>query len=203
MAETARGGDDKTIAFYDRESPVYSEYAASFDDVPALQDFASRLTAGSKVLDFGCGSAWAANRFRELGFQVHGFDGSEGLAAEARKKYGIEVTVGRFEDFNQVNAYDGIWASFCLLHDSRDAMPDHLARLHRALTPGGQLYLGLKEGTGSHRDSLDRLYVYYTEPEIRGLLDAAGFNVARIIHDENKGYDGVDVRELHIYAVRR
>lgn len=203
MTGPDRGGDERTLAFYDHEAPVYSGVSAKAENTPILQEFVSRLPEGAAVLDFGCGSAWAANRFRELGFQVSAFDGSKGLAAQAREKYGIDVTVGRFEDFGEVSAYDAIWASFCLLHDSRDAMPDHLARLHRALTPGGQLYLGLKEGTGSHRDSLDRLYVYYTEPEIRGLLDAAGFNVARITHDKNKGYDGVDVRELHIYAVRR
>ena len=203
MTETARGGDERTIAFYDQEAPVYSGASAQAENTPMLQEFVSRLPAGAAVLDFGCGSAWAANRFRELGFRVSAFDGSAGLAAEARRKYGIDVTVGRFEDFGETGTCDAIWASFCLLHDSRSAMKGHLARLHRALTPGGQLYLGLKEGTGEHRDSLDRLYVYYSEPEIRDLLEAAGFGIDRVIRDRNKGYDGSDVRELHIFAVRR
>lgn len=203
MTGQTRGGDDRTLAFYDHEAPVYSGASAEAENTPVLQEFVSRLPEGAAVLDFGCGSAWAASRFRELGHDVSAFDGSEGLAAQAREKYGIDVTVGRFEDFDETDAYDAIWASFCLLHDSRVAMQGHLARLHRALRPCGQLYLGLKEGTGEQRDTLDRLYVYYTEPEIRGLLDTAGFEVAHIIHDENKGYDGVDVRELHIYAERR
>ena len=202
MTQPMRGGDEKTIAFYDNEAPVYSDYTADDGTSPALEDFASGLPAGAAVLDFGCGAAWAANRFRELGFQVTAFDGSAGLAAEARRKYGIEVTVGRFEDFDETDAFGGIWASFCLLHDAREAMPGHLRRLHRALRPGGKLYLGLKEGEGSHRDRLDRLYVYYAEPEIRDLLENAGFSVSNVTHDRNKGYDGSDVRELHVFADR-
>lgn len=202
MAQGVSGGDEKTIAFYDLEAPIYSDHTANTAMSPILGDFASRLPTGATVLDFGCGAAWAANRFRKLGFQVSAFDGSAGLAAEARRKYGIDVTVGRFEDFDETGAYEGIWASFCLLHDSREAMPGHLQRLHCALTPCGQLYLGLKEGEGSYRDRLDRLYVYYTEPEIRDLLTQARFRVTKVTHDRNEGYDGSDVRELHIFAER-
>ncbi|MEL7152491.1 MAG: methyltransferase domain-containing protein [Pseudomonadota bacterium] len=201
MAES--GGDERTLAFYTREAPVYSDFAAGAEDSKFLTAFADSLQQGARIMDFGCGPAWAANRFREMGFQADGFDGSEGLAAQARDRYGIDVTVGPFEAFDAVGLYDGIWASFCLQHDSREAMPGHLKRLHRAMLAHGKLYVGLMSGEGHERDGHDRLYTYFTETEMRKLLDEAGFDVDSIAYKTGKRYDGSPVDELHIFATRR
>ena len=200
---TMSGGDDRTLDFYTREAPVYAEFAAAAEDSRFLTAFARSLPAGAVVLDFGCGPAWAAHRFGEMGFEAHGFDGSAGLAAQAKELYGIDVTVGPFEAFESKGLYDGIWASFCLLHDTREAMPGHLARLHRAFRGKGQLYVGLIAGEGHERDGHDRLYTYFTESEMRVLLDDAGFDVDRVEGKTGKRYDGSPVDELHIFAKRR
>ena len=196
------GGDAQTLDFYSREAAAYAEYASAEKRSPLLIRFTESLPQGGEVLDFGCGSGWAANRFNAMGFRAVGFDGSAELAAEAKTRYGIDVTVGRFEEFAQTQAFDGIWASFCLLHDTREAMPGHLERLHRALRPGGQIYLGLKEGEGQHRDSLDRLYTYFTEPEMQGLMQAAGFTNFGAEIEPSVGYDGAAVNSMHIFAKR-
>ena len=196
------GGDDKTLDFYTREAAAYADYASQEKRSPLLSRFAETLPPGGDVLDFGCGSGWAANRFADLGFNAAGFDGSDGLAQEARQRYGIDVTVGRFEEFDANAAYDGIWASFCLLHDSRAAMPGHLSRLHAALRAGGGIYIGLKEGEGESRDSLGRLYTYFSQPEMRGYLKDAGFTGVAMETETSTGYDGVPVSSLHIFARR-
>ena len=196
------GGDDATLSFYTREAAPYADYAVTDEAERHMATFAAMLPPGGRVLDFGCGSGWAGARFRDMGYHVDGFDGSRGLAEQARARYGLDVTVGRFEDFAADDAYDGIWASFCLLHDRRAAMPGHLARLHRALRPGGALYLGLKEGTGENRDGLGRFYAYFGSEEIRALLAETGFVGTEIDHDEGVGYDGVAEPLLHIFARR-
>lgn len=197
------GGDAQTLDFYTREAAAYAEHVKDeAKRAPQLAQFAALLPQGGDVLDFGCGPAWAANAFLQLGLNVRGFDGSQGLADEARARYGIEVAVGRFEDFADVAAYDGIWASFCLLHDSRVAMPAHLGRLYRALRPGGVLYVGLKEGEGRERDDIGRLYTYFTEPEMRGLLTDAGFEVSEVQTEPSVGFSGVPCDVLHIFARR-
>lgn len=196
------GGDDKTLDFYTREAAAYAEYASAEKRSPLLQRLVESIPAGGSVLDFGCGSGWAANRFKEMGFQSTGFDGSAGLAAEAKERYGIDVSVGRFEDFAADQAYDGIWASFCLLHDSRDAMPGHLGRLQAALRPGGTIYIGLKEGEGSNRDDLGRLYTYFSEPEMQGLMETAGFTHFSAEIEPSIGYDGAPSNSMHIFAAR-
>ena len=194
--------DNQTLAFYDGEASAYAAYTSGDGKGAWLARFAARLQPGAPVLDFGCGSGWAAHEFKGQGFRVSALDGSAGLAGEARRRYGVEVRVARFEELDDVSLHDGIWASFCLLHDTRDAMPGHLARLHRALTPGGWLYLGLKQGEGEERDSLGRRYTYFGEAEIGGLLRAAGFRQVEIAVEQSTSYDGAKAAILHILARR-
>lgn len=191
--------DPETLAFYDREAPVYAGHA---EDSPRdwLERFAARLAPGAAVLDFGCGSGWAAHWLSGRGFRVGALDASAGLAGEARRRYGIAVQVARFDQFDAAKAFDGIWASFSLLHDRREAMSAHLARLARALRPGGWLYLGLKEGEGEGRDRLGRHYVYYRAAEIEALLGTAGFPAPETATDAAEGYDGSHTGLLHILA---
>lgn len=192
--------DRDTIGFYDSEARTYASYLAETSRAPRLEHFAALLPAGGAVLDFGCGSAWAAARLRDLGFAVSATDGSAGLAAEAKARYGIDVTVAPFEALADVAAYDGIWASFCLLHDTREAMPRHLARLSAALRPGGAFYIGLKAGTGAKRDKLGRLYTYFDAGEMAGYLETAGFAMLETQSETGTSYDGTPDDFLHIYA---
>ncbi len=194
--------DSETLAFYDGEAAAYAAYASDKVERVALARFVARLEPGTSVLDFGCGSGWAAHEFAEQGFRVSALDGSAGLAEEALRRYGVVVRVARFEELDDEGLHGGIWASFCLLHDTREAMPGHLARLHRALEPGGWLYLGLKEGTGESRDRLGRRYTYFGAAEIGTLLAAAGFAAPEIAVEQSTGYDGAKSGMLHILARR-
>ncbi len=194
--------DSETLAFYDAEAAAYAAYASDKSERVSLARFAARLEPGTSVLDFGCGSGWAAHALEGQGFRVSALDGSAGLAAEARRRYGLEVRVARFEELDDDGLYGGIWASFCLLHDTREAMPGHLARVHRALESGGWLYLGLKEGAGESRDRLGRRYTYFGEAEIGGLLAVAGFPDPEIATEQSTGYDGSPTSALHILARR-
>jgi SAM-dependent methyltransferase len=196
------GADSATLDYYSAKAADYADRMAGEAENPVLARFAALLPRMADVMDFGCGPGWAADRFRAMGFRVSAFDGSAGLVEEARRRYGLEVAHHQFADFEAEAAYDGIWASFCLLHDSREAMPGHLGRMHRALRPGGVLYLGLKEGTGAHRDTLDRLYTYFTMPEMAGLLDRAGFGLLGYLKEDARGMDGTMATGLHIFARR-
>lgn len=193
-------GDAATLGFYTREAAAYADHAAAAAPDARLDRFAAMLPPGGAVLDFGCGSGWAAARLNAMGFRATGFDGSPGLAAEARRRYGVEVAVGRFDQFDAEAAYDGVWASFSLLHDRRAAMPGHLRRLKRALRPGGVLYLGLKAGEGESRDRLGRFYTYFGESETAGLLADAGFGIVASETEASTGYSGEPAVSLHLFA---
>ena len=75
--------DRETLAFYDGEAPTYAEYLSNTPRVDLLDRLAAGLAQGAEVLDFGCGSAWAAARLRDQGFKVSATDGSAGLDMRA------------------------------------------------------------------------------------------------------------------------
>ena len=192
-------GDEETLAFYDREGAAYADWSAPKGEYAWLEKFLSMAPEG-RHLDYGCGGGWAAKRMLDAGRKVEAFDGSAGLAAEASKLTGINVKVMRFEGFDAVARYAGIWASFCLLHAPRAAMAGNLARIARGLLPGGLLYLGLKKGEGEARDSLGRFYSYFGREEIERLLTEAGFRDIDVREKQGGGYDGVPEEVMHIFC---
>lgn len=195
-------GDKTTLDFYDAEAPVYAPWSAPKATFAWLEKFLSLTPKTGRLLDYGCGGGWAAKRMLEAGYEVDAFDGSAGLAKEAATLTGLDVKVRRFENFDAKNRYDGIWASFCLLHVPRAEMPANLARIFAALKPGGVLYLGLKAGSGEKRDSLGRFYSYFEPDLITDLLATAGFTAPQIRLREGDGYDGQSETSMHIFTAR-
>ncbi len=81
---------------------------------------------------------------------------------------GVVVTVA----IADVAAYDGVWASACLLNCPRADFAGVLARIHAALKPGGALYASFKAGAGEKADKLGRLYNYPDEAWLRAAFAA-------------------------------
>jgi len=182
--------DERTLRVYRDKVGDYADMVAGDRVDPALQAFMAALPVGADVLDLGCGPGHAAAQMRDKGFRVVAMDASPEMAALARKAYDLEVAVASFADLDAVAAFDGVWASFSLLHAPKSDMPGHLATINRALRPGGLLSLGLKTGTGEARDRLGRFYAYYEDAEITALLKAAGFAVSGRMTGADKGLDG-------------
>ncbi len=170
--------DQETLAVYDAQAEAY---AARRDGLiePGLPEFMAQLPAGGVVLDLGCGPGDSALHMQQAGFRVDAVDASAEMVKAARA-LGVDARQATFAEIEGEAVYDGIWASYSLLHAPREAMPGHLARLRRALKPGGYFHIGMKLGVGAKRDPLGRLYTYYGEDELEGLLRAAGLTpVAR------------------------
>ena len=139
------------------------------------------------MLDLGCGPGNSARMMGEAGLKVEASDASPEMVAIAKERHGVDARLERFDDLTVQDYYDGIWANFSLLHAPRADMPRHLAAIHKALITGGLLHLGLKTGDIEDRDEAGRFYVYYSEPEIRNLLEDAGFRFNTIRHGEMPG----------------
>lgn len=181
---------EDTLAVYDARVEDYVAMAAKLDERPDLQAFLARLPEGARVLDLGCGPGASAAIMAERGFAVEALDGSAEMVARAAAIPGVVARRALFEEVEGVACYAGVWANFSLLHAPRDAFPGHLARLHRALVPGGWLHLGMKLGAGEGPDSIGRFYTYYGEDELEGLLEAAGFAVRARRVSRGKGLSG-------------
>jgi len=190
--------DDETIAAYETRSHEYLEQVGRAA-APGLAEFVAGLPAGAHVLDLGCGPGDTAHRLLKQGFTVDAVDATPAMISRARE-LGVPARRATFEEIDGTDLYDGIWANFSLLHAVRDQMPAHLSRLRDALKPGGKLHIGLKTGTGSKRDRIGRLYTYYSEDELCGLLEAAGFTPILRETGESTGLDGVVAAWIWVHA---
>ena len=185
--------DPETLAVYDRSGSDYADRFARKNDPEQAADaaaFLALLPAGGRILDLGCGPGQWAATFADAGFAVEATDASEEMARLASTRFGVHVRVEPFEALADTAHFDGIWANFSLLHAPRSEMPDHLARIHRALKPGGALHLAMKLGSGEARDRLGRFYTYYGEEELAGLLAAAGFTLLTRRRADSEGFAG-------------
>lgn len=193
--------DADTLAFYDREAAAY---AARQRGAPVrLQAFLEQLRPRARILELGCGAGQDAELMTAAGFEVTPTDGSAGLAAEAEARLGRPVRVMRFEELDEIAAYDGVWANACLLHVPEDGLADVLARIHRALKPGGRFHTGFKAGDGGGRDSLGRYYNFPDEARLRAAYAAAGdWATLTITPGQGGGFDGVMRDWLFVDAVK-
>ena len=131
---------------------------------------------GNVILDFGCGSGRDSKYFQDLGYLVTALDGSKELALLAEKLLNKTVTVKDFRDFNDVEQYDGMWASASLLHLNQGDLIKVLKSLRYALKKEGILYTCFKEGQGEEIDALGRYYLYNTAEDYCELV-GKDFNI--------------------------
>lgn len=192
--------DAETLAVYARRAQDYADRFSGSAASPHLMAFMATLPPAARVLDLGCGPGRAARAMLDAGFEVDAWDASPAFARVAREANGVEVTIATFDDLSAEATYDGVYANFSLLHAPKAEMPGHLARIAGALKPGGVFHIGTKMGTGEKRDSIGRFYAYYSEEELTGLLDAAGFTVTYRKTGEEPGLDGTVAPWIILHA---
>ncbi|MBO9472984.1 class I SAM-dependent methyltransferase [Shimia sp. R10_1] len=189
--------DQETMKVYAKAAGDYAERFSKvaegdIDQLKDLNGLFALLPDNGLVLDLGCGPGQWAAKIRDAGYQVEAMDASAEMAALAKEKFDLDVTVGVFEDLTEEAKYDGIWANFSLLHAPKADMSAHLLRIKTALKPRGAFHIGMKLGRGESRDALGRFYSYYEEAELIGLLEAAGFTITQKRRGNAKGLAGSD-----------
>lgn len=192
--------DPETLAVYDAKIDDYAQLTEDEAAGAQLSRFLDALPAGAHVLDLGCGPGHAAAAMQAQGMTVDAVDASAEMVKHAREVLNVPARQATFDDIDGTDVYDGIWASFSLLHAPRSEMPRHLAALNSALKPGGILSIGMKLGTGEARDALGRFYTYYTKTELIGLLTAAGYTVKDHHLGSGVGLDGTTADWITITA---
>lgn len=156
-----------TTDYYQRHAQQYITDTLSLDMGPLYQRFQSQLPVGAHILDAGCGSGRDALAFKQAGYQVSAFDACAAFASHAAQLLDQAVPVKFFQDVDEQNCYDGIWACASLLHLPGMELPDVFAHLWCALKPGGVLYCSFKLGEGE-REHDGRQFTDATETLLTG-----------------------------------
>lgn len=192
--------DDDTLQFYRRHAEAYAGREITSRQA-RLSRFLLLLLPGAAILELGCGAGGDSAEMLARGFDIRPTDGSPELAAVASRRLGRPVETLLFQDLDQVEAYDGVWANACLLHVPRDELAQVLTLIWRALKPGGHFYASFKTGETEGRDTLNRYYNYPTEDWLRATYAAAGdWRELSIETGEVRGFDDKMAEMLFVLA---
>jgi SAM-dependent methyltransferase len=189
--------DDDTLQFYRRKAEAYAGWAKA--PSTRLVGFLTQLAPGCSILELGCGAGNHSAEMLSRGFAVRATDGSPEMAEIAARRLNHPVEAMLFHELDAQDAYDGVWASACLLHVPRDELAAILTRIHRALKPHGLFYASYKVGEGDGRDSLGRYY-NYPSPEWLETTYAASGRWQQIKSDTSviQSFDDAPATMLHI-----
>ncbi|MBB6466444.1 SAM-dependent methyltransferase [Aminobacter lissarensis] len=194
--------DSETISFYSNEAEAYTTRGVAASN-RQLHAFMARLPSGGRVLELGCGAGQDSQAMLAEGFDVTPSDGTPEMAAAAARRLGRAVKVLLFEDIEETDAYDGVWANACLLHVPRAHLAGIIARVQRALRPRGVFYASFKAGEAEGRDRFGR---YYNYPSPDWLADAYGDRgwkgQIEITSRKGSGYDGLPTDWLYVFATK-
>ena len=189
--------DDDTLQFYRRNAEAYAAWAKA--PSTRLKGFLALLPPGGSILELGCGAGNHSAEMLAAGFKLRATDGSPEMAGIASRRLGHPVEAMLFDQLDDHDAYDGVWASACLLHVPRDELAAILGRIHRALKPGGLFYASYKLGEGDGRDSLGRYYNYTSLEWLQATYAEAGtWTPVSSGTSEIKSFDGAPATMLHL-----
>ena len=163
------GSDKNTLDYYNSKA---KEFVSGTVDVAftEIQDlFIEYIPAGGKILDFGCGSGRDTKYFISRGYDVYATDGSEELCKIASEYTGIQVKQMLFEELDEVEEYDGVWACASILHVAKKQLPDIIKKIAIATKKGGIVYTSFKYGEFEGIRN-GRFFTYLTEESFEELL---------------------------------
>jgi SAM-dependent methyltransferase len=169
--------DELTIEAYDR-SP--ERYATDWHTQPPPSDLYELLTRYFRpgpTADVGCGAGRDTSWLQVHGFEAVGFDVSQGLVAEARRRYpGTMFYEASLPELSGISdgVFENVLCETVIMHLPVPDIPPAVSRLLAILRAGGTLYLSWRVTDGQdRRDDDGRLYSAFAPSLIENTLGDA------------------------------
>ena len=137
---------DPTIDYYNLNAENFIESTQNVDMHHAQDRFLQLLDENASILDFGCGSGRDTRYFLDKGYQVTATDGSAEICRLASSFTGIEVQEMLFQELDDIDTYDGIWACSSILHLPKNELLLVIRKMCNALKDTGVIYTSFKYG---------------------------------------------------------
>ena len=191
---------DKIAKSYFKKFSKYSEY---------IDEFLSLISKNGKIFDAGCGPGIDSNYMDSKGFRVVGVDMSKEMIKLAKQnlpKITFKLSDLRKINFSE-NSFDGIFASFSLIHLSKVNILPLLKKFNKILKKEGIIYISLQSGESKE--------IYITEPlkqderiflniisfeEINELLVKSKFSIIKKFERKPKSESEFNFTKLFILA---
>lgn len=113
-----------SLQYYNQHAKEFFDSTRDVKFKDMQERFLKYLQPGDRILDFGCGSGRDTRYFMDRGFETDAIDGSEELVRITSEYTGIEVRQMYFQNLDEKEAYDGIWACSSILHLSYGELED-------------------------------------------------------------------------------
>jgi SAM-dependent methyltransferase len=170
--------DRSTLAAYDKDA---ASFAKEWHEQPApvdLQDIVRRFfIRNGATADIGCGSGREVAWLNANGYPAAGFDASEGLLTEARRRYpDLKFVDAELPDLAGVVAemYDNVLCETVIMHLDRALIAPAVRRMFEIVKPAGVFYLSWRVTDAADlRDGHGRLYAAFDASIVRDELKAA------------------------------
>ena len=137
---------DKTLKYYNKNAQSFASGTVSVKFTEVQDKFLEKLNPDAYILDFGCGAGRDTKYFLSRGYQVDAVDGSEQLCRIASEYTGIKVRQMLFQELDEKEKYDGIWACASILHLPKKQLREVLKNMYAALKSKGWIYISFKYG---------------------------------------------------------
>ena len=181
--------DQETVDTYNKHISDYKEPMSNEAKDTNLDIFMKMIVSKGKVLDLGCGTGSASLALLKRGFAPFPIDASQEMIKVAESLLKIKARKISFDEIDEHDFYDAIWANFSLLHTPKKQFRDILQKLFSALKKEG-LFFSLKRGEWESRDRLGRFYSYYRKKEVEKFLEKANFQTKKFTKGSSIGLVG-------------
>jgi ubiquinone/menaquinone biosynthesis C-methylase UbiE len=169
------------LAAYDAEAAAYDQNPYPND---VQREWVRRLLQtcpiGGIVLDAPCGTGSYFPIVADAGHRVVGIDQSAGMLSQARARgIAVELQQVGLQELEFVARFDAVMTIDAMENVSPEDWPVVLANLHRAVRPGGHLYLTVEEQDQEDIDASYARLVARGLPVVPGEVvegDVAGYH---------------------------
>jgi SAM-dependent methyltransferase len=169
--------DDATLSAYDRDA---NGFATDWETQPPPSDLHATVRKffipGGATADIGCGSGRDAAWLDANGYPAKGFDASDGLLGEARKRHpNVPFATAILPGLDGIAdaSFSNVLCETVIMHLEPEAITAAVKRLLSILVPGGILYLSWRVTEGAdRRDEHGRLYAAFDPERVLRALTA-------------------------------
>lgn len=168
--------DQSTLGAYDRDATAF---ATDWEEQPAPADLHAavrKFFAHGPTADIGCGSGRDTAWLNSNGYSASGYDASQGLLAEARRRHpGIDFHHATLPELAGLEQhFANVLCETVIMHLPPDAIGLAVNRMLSLLLPGGTLYLSWRVTEGAdRRDEHGRLYAAFDSSLVLKALASA------------------------------